>query len=180
MTSELANLNLTGFGLTKADLDSYPPATMVARIESGLLSLPHLSEADGPGFYRLMAEDFPLTEIFCGDAYYREVVMPQGALIIGHLHRTRHLNSVVSGSALVSMNGEVKRIVAPCVFISQPGVRKVLLIEEDCRWGTFHVTRTTDPVELRAELIEESEDFVKHQLEQDAEKLIAFAKEREG
>ncbi len=104
----------------------------------------------------------PVTHRFTPGMYMREVFMPKGAFVIGHEHRTEHFNIVLSGSALVMIDGVVARIVAPCVFTSGAGVRKVLFIEEDMRWATTHVTDLTDLKELEAQLIVKSPTFTSH------------------
>ena len=87
--------------------------------------------------------------------------MPAGTFVIGHKHLTEHWNICLSGKAAVMMNGELRHIVAPCVFMSEIGVRKVLFIEEDMRWMTVHVTNETDIKKLEDELIVKSEAFKK-------------------
>lgn len=163
------------WGSLKKDIES--GFDMPSYAEASLLELPHISEAKEPGIYRLDAADIPLKEVFAPGVYFREVLMPAGSLIIGHQHRTEHLNIISEGAALVSMDGVVQRIEAPCVFVSKPGVRKVLLIERTCRWATVHPTDTTDPSTLRAELIIESDAFQRHKLEADAQKLLSMAEQ---
>lgn len=103
-----------------------------------------------------------LTHRFAPGVYYREVVMPKGSFIIGHCHRTAHFNVVTEGAARVMMDGVVEEIKAPAVFRSEPGVRKVLYIREDCRWATIHPTEETDLVKLEEELIVKSRSFLEH------------------
>lgn len=107
----------------------------------------------------------PLVHKFAKGLYIREIFMPAGALIIGHEHKTEHFNIVLSGRARVMIEGKIEDIVAPCTFVSGPGVRKVLLILEDMRWATTHVTDETDISKLEDLLIVRSESFDAHALE---------------
>lgn len=118
--------------------------------------------------------DCPLRHTFAPGVYLREITMPAGTFIIGHEHKTQHANVVLAGHARVLMDGIVHDIVAPCTFISHPGVRKVLYILEECRWMTVHPTHTTDLEELEAELIVKSESFMLHESEK--QKLLGGAK----
>lgn len=118
----------------------------IESLEAALLPLPQV--------------EVPLTHLFAPGAYWREVKMPAGAFIIGHLHKTEHFNVVLSGRARVFMQGEMHEIVAPQVIVSKPGVRKILYIEEEMRWATVHPTQTTDLDELEMELIIKSESFL--------------------
>jgi len=107
----------------------------------------------------------PLHHAFAPGVYLRQVVMPKGAMIIGHEHKTEHFNVVLSGHASVLMNGEVQEIKAPSIFVSKAGVRKVLLIHETMIWATIHPTNETQIERLEEELIIKSETFQNHQKE---------------
>ena len=80
----------------------------------------------------------PLTHHFSPGLYLREIFMPAGTFVIGHEHKTEHFNIVLTGRASVLMDGKLHEIVAPCIFKSAPGVRKMLIIHEDMRWATTH------------------------------------------
>lgn len=108
----------------------------------------------------------PVQHTFSPGVYLRTIRMPAGTFVIGHKHRTKHLNVVLSGCALVIVDGEIRRMQAPLVFESNPGVRKLLYILEDCDWATIHATDETDVVKLEEQLIEKSAAFTQHELEQ--------------
>ncbi|MGB1226466.1 MAG: hypothetical protein ACPG9K_01130 [Poseidonibacter sp.] len=99
-------------------------------------------------------QGLPLTHSFSDGIYAREIFMPKGSLIIGHVHNTTHLNIVSTGSALVSIDGEIQRITAPYTFESESGCRKILYIEEDMFWTTIHKTDDRDLDSLTHTLID--------------------------
>jgi hypothetical protein len=107
--------------------------------------------------------DAPVEHKFSPGVYVRQITMPAGTFVIGHKHKTQHLNIVMTGRAKVMMNGIVEEIVAPCIFESQSGVQKVLLIEEDMVWATVHTNpeNCQDVVKLEESLIDVSEEFLK-------------------
>ena len=111
---------------------------------------------------KLPQVDCPLTHYFTPGVYCREIFMPAGSMVIGHKHKTEHMNIVLSGLANVSINGIVQEIKAPFSFKSGVGDRKVLMILEDMRWMTVHPTDETDLDKLMDLLIEKSETFVLH------------------
>lgn len=121
------------------------PNTAIEEVERNLLSQPQV--------------ECPLRHLFAPGVYYREVTMPAGTLVIGHEHLTEHFNIVTKGVARVMIDGEFHLIQAPHVFVSKPGVRKVLLIDEDMTWATVHVTTETDLEILESTLIRHSESF---------------------
>jgi hypothetical protein len=102
----------------------------------------------------------PLKHCFAPGVYLREVAMSAGTFIIGHEHKTEHFNVVLSGAALVLIDGVVSKIQAPCVFVSKPGVRKVLFIIETMRWATIHPTTETDIDQLEEDLVVKSCAFL--------------------
>lgn len=123
----------------------------IERVEAELLQKPQI--------------DFPLAHRFAPGVYVREILMYADTFVIGHAHRTEHFNIVLRGRALVSMDGQVEEIVGPCVFVSKPGVRKVLRILEEMVWITVHPTDETDMQRLEQLLIVKSDTFIDHKRE---------------
>lgn len=120
---------------------------LVERLEGNIM----LSDIEQP--------DCPLEHNFSDGVYVRQVTMPTDSLIVGHEHRTKHLNIISKGKCrLLDLDtGVITDIQAPYTFESHAGVRKVLYIVEECVWATVHVTNTTDLDELERELIIHSE-----------------------
>lgn len=109
----------------------------------------------GHEFAKLDQVDCPLQHFFAPGVYVREIFMPSGAIVIGKIHRTEHLNIIEQGSVLlIGEDGSREILSAPCTFVSKAGVQKVLQILEDCRWKTVHVTNETDVPTLEAMLVE--------------------------
>lgn len=106
--------------------------------------------------------DCPLTHHFAPGVYMREILMPAGTFIIGHEHKTDHFNIILSGRAMAMISGKYFTLEAPASFRSEPGVRKVLFIQEDMRWITVHPTHETDLEKLADELIVKSQSFAKY------------------
>jgi len=104
----------------------------------------------------------PLRHMFAPGVYLREVTMPKGSHIIGHEHKTEHFNIVMKGSAKVVVDGVAEYIEAPCIFVSKPGVRKVLTILEEMVWATIHPTQNTAIEDLEEELIIKSDSWLDH------------------
>lgn len=94
-----------------------------------------------------------------GGVYLREICMPKGAVIIGQEHTTEHFNIVLSGLALVLIDGKLSTVKAGDVFKSGAGVRKALLIKEEMRWITVHGTDETDVSKIEKKLTVQSEVF---------------------
>jgi hypothetical protein len=83
--------------------------------------------------------DCPLRHQFTPGMYSRTVFMPKNTLITSLVHRTEHQFVVSQGTAFVKVSEkEWQKITAPFVGVTKPGTRRVLFIEEDCTWTTFH------------------------------------------
>jgi hypothetical protein len=81
----------------------------------------------------------PLTHTFTPGMYSRTIFMPAGTLITSLVHRTEHQFIISAGIALVKIRaGEWERLAAPHIGITKPKTRRILYIEQDCLWTTFH------------------------------------------
>jgi len=138
------------------------PPERIEQVEAKLLPLPQV--------------DCPLVHHFAPGVYMREVLMPRGTFVIGHQHKTKHFNIVLTGRAAVMMDGKLHHIIAPCIFVSEPGVRKVLYIFETMRWATTHPTDLTELKDLEDALITKSESF---QAFEDMKKLKELVEHKE-
>lgn len=91
---------------------------------------------------------------FADGLYAREITIPAGTLLTGKVHRTRHLNIVSAGDISVWTERDgLKRIVAPCTFVSEPGTRRVGYAHTETVWTTLHPTTETNLDQLEVDLI---------------------------
>ena len=100
---------------------------------------------------------FSNTHTFSDGVYLRTAHMKAGAFVVGAVHKTTHLNIVLSGRASVYIDGELIEVVAPMVFESKAGSQKILLIHEDMDWSTVHATDLKDIDEIECCLKEDDE-----------------------
>jgi hypothetical protein len=121
----------------------------VETVEKRLLGLPQV--------------EVPLVHHFAPGVYLREAVMPAGALVIGHKHKHAGLNIVLTGSALVKIDGKICEIKAPCIIKSEAGTRKIAYVIEEMRWLNIHPTNETDLDAIEAEQIEKSAAFTEYE-----------------
>jgi hypothetical protein len=97
----------------------------------------------------------PLKHHFAPGVYVREIAMPAETIIIGHIHKTEHLNILIQGACyIVHEDNTREELRAPMTFVSKAGVQKVLYITENMIWQTVHVTDETDIERLEAMLTE--------------------------
>ena len=98
--------------------------------------------------------DAPITHHFAEGIYGREMFIPAGTVIVGKIHRHSTLNILAQGRIkATSADGSVRELVAPCVFVSGPGVKKVGYALEDSVWINVHPTRITDLAAIEQKFI---------------------------
>lgn len=135
----------------------------IAEIEHDMLAQPvDRIEVVEAKLLHLPQRECPVVHKFAPGVYMREILMPRNTFVIGHQHKTKHFNIVLTGRAIVMMDGVVNHVTAPCTFVSEPGVRKVLYIIEPMRWATCHVTESTDLTEIEEQVIEKSPTYKAH------------------
>lgn len=108
-----------------------------------------------PGSRDGQTEGCPLTHRFTPGLYTREIFMPAGTIITSKIHKTEHPFVVSKGRLWVLVEGgEWEHIEAPHTGITRPGTRRLLFVEEDTIWTTFHPTPLTDLDAIEAAIIE--------------------------
>jgi hypothetical protein len=101
------------------------------------------------------------THYFAGGVYAREIFIPKGTTLTGKIHKFEHLNVVSQGDLSVWTDEGMKRVRAPAVIISKPGIKRAGFAHEDTVWTTFHATDETDPDVIEKKVVTETyEEFL--------------------
>jgi len=91
-----------------------------------------------------MDESPPLRHWLAPGIYAREIHLPAGTLVVGKIHRHRHLNIISQGSITCYTEFGLEHHKAPSTFISEPGTKRVVLTHEDAIWTTIHPNPTNE------------------------------------
>ena len=113
----------------------------IDKVEAHMLTLPQA--------------ECPVEHIFGPGIYIRQVVMPAGAIVMGHHHKIPSLNMVLSGRLALLEDGVRREIAAPYIFTSQEG-RKVAYVLEECVFQNIYATTETDIEKLESMCVEKS------------------------
>jgi hypothetical protein len=106
--------------------------------------------------------DCPVTHRFGPGIYIREVLLPRGAYVVGHAHKTVHLNIMLTGRlGLIDDDGNETLLSAPQTFVAGMG-RKVAYIYEDVIWQNVHATTETDVAVLEDTYLDKSAVWLDH------------------
>lgn len=76
--------------------------------------------------------------------YVRTVTFPEGALVTGHEHKTRHVWTMTRGVIEVQGPDGPEVLIAPCRGVTQPGTRRMARVHRETEFSTFHLV----PAEL--------------------------------
>ena len=79
--------------------------------------------------------------------------MPAGHVVVGKIHRHAHVNTISRGRVVVATEFGTQELVAPCTFVSLPGTKRAVAVQEDTIWTTYHPTNETDLSVIEASVI---------------------------
>lgn len=140
---EIRNLPLVAeFGAAPYAFDIVEGSTMrekVLCLEAVLNQYPQLPEQ--------------LTHHFAAGVYARELFIPKDAVVVGKIHRHAHLNFLMKGDISVLTEHGVRRLKAPAVITSAPGIKRAGYAHEDSVWITVHATEETDLEKIEDQVI---------------------------
>jgi quercetin dioxygenase-like cupin family protein len=101
--------------------------------------------------------DLPVTHHFSAGVYARELFIPKGTVLTGHIHKYTNLNIMSQGELSILMeDGSVKRVKAPFTVVSPPGTKRLAYAHEDTIWTTIHGTEQTDVDDIEEHFIAHS------------------------
>ena len=134
--------------------------TKMEQLEALALTMPQVSAS--------------VVHAFAAGIYIRSVTLKAGSIVMGHRHRTTHLNIMLSGRlTLFHPDGRRDELTAPVVIEAMPG-RKVAYVHEDTTWLNLYPSEETDVDALEDRLLDKSEGWQEyvsgHQVDRTAER----------
>ena len=132
--------------------------TTVTKLEQDLISI-----ADGKNILAgtkdkpivSESEKLPISHYFMDGVYIREMVMHEGMVVIGAIHKDLHMCFLLKGHLSVADEKGTKDYIAPCKIIATPGTKRVLYAHEHSIWYNTHKnpSNTQDVDQLEKELV---------------------------
>lgn len=102
--------------------------------------------------------------IFAPGCYAREMTIPNGTVIIGKIHRHRHVNIISKGKVRVATEFGIEHFEAPYTFVSEVGTKRAVYTLEETVWTTIHVTDETDLEKIEDYVIAKDYDMLESEL----------------
>ncbi|MDM1247101.1 hypothetical protein HX005_06855 [Acinetobacter sp. R933-2] len=97
--------------------------------------------------------DVPIQNHFAPGVYLRQMDAKAGTLVVSKMHRTEHMNILLTGSLTVATENGIELMKAPVVLKSMPGTKRIGYFHEDSSWITVHPTNSTDLEEIEKQVI---------------------------
>ena len=115
---------------------------------------------------KLPQVEVPLQHYFSTGVYAREMYVKAGTTITGKIHKDSTVDILLQGViVVVDDQGIPRKLTAPMVYESKPGISKAGHVLEDVRWVTVHGvdTDTRDIAELESRLVvEDYQQYLEH------------------
>lgn len=111
----------------------------ILRAEQAVLSLPQI--------------DLNPVHYFAKGLVARELFMPKGSVVTGHIHIDEHIVVIPYGDVTVTTDSGTTRYVGPCTFVGQPGSKRALLMHEDTLWIAINPSDATTREEAEARVV---------------------------
>lgn len=141
-------------------LQSIEQANIVLAEKSGInAAISHIKKVEllEDKIRSMMPVDLPVTNYFSKGVYARELFIPKGTVLTGHIHKYTNLNIMSKGDLSILMeDGSVSRVKAPYTVVSPPGTKRLAYAHEDTIWTTIHGTEETDIDKIEHEFISHS------------------------
>ena len=115
-------------------------------------------------------DQIPINHFFMDGVYIRKMTMYQGYIVIGAIHKHKHMCFLLEGHLSVASSSGVKEYVAPCYIISEPGEKRILYAHKDSYWYNTHKNpdNVEDVRELEKQIVALSyEEYKKYKKEKD-------------
>src|SRR5574337_670073 len=109
--------------------------------------------------------DLPVRHHFAPGLYGRELFIPRDTLLTGKIHKFTHLSILLQGDISVLVDGQIRRIRAPFVYVSPPGTKRIAYTHSDTLWLTVHGLGFS--VETGSDGMSELEKFLTAETEED-------------
>jgi len=139
----------------------------ILKLESDLIKIADGVSIEGDGKHILTESKIaPIKHSFADGIYVRQMDMKQGSAVVGAIHKHLHVWFLLTGDITVATEDTTEDYIAPCYVVSTPGVKRVILANEDSIFVNIHKnpSNTQDIDKLEKEIValnyEEYEEYI--------------------
>ena len=139
----------------------------ILKLEKSLLCIADGVNVEGDGKHVVTESKIaPIKHAFADGVYIRQMDMKEGSAVVGAIHKHLHVWFLLTGDITVATEDTTEDYIAPCYVVSTPGVKRVILANEDSIFVNIHKnpSNTQDIDELEKEIValnyEEYEEYI--------------------
>tara|TARA_R110002124_G_scaffold283771_1_gene460144 strand:- start:386 stop:856 length:471 start_codon:yes stop_codon:yes gene_type:complete len=139
----------------------------ILELERALINAADGVNIEGDG-KRVMTDSkiAPIKHTFADGVYIRQMDMVKESIVVGAIHKHLHVWFLLTGHVTVATEDTTEDYIAPCYVVSTPGVKRVILANEDSIFVNIHKnpSNTQDVDRLEKEIValnyEEYEEYI--------------------
>lgn len=102
---------------------------------------------------KLADDGIVVKHYFASGVYIKQMTVPAGLAIGKHVHDFDHFSTLLSGDAVISVNGVLENITAPKTILIEAGKEHVIVAKTAIVWHCIHATNEADPEKVDIELM---------------------------
>ena len=139
----------------------------ILKLEESLLGIADGINVEGDGKQIVTNSKIaPIKHSFADGVYIRQMDMQKDSVVVGAIHKHLHVWFLLTGDITVATEDTTEDYIAPCYVVSTPGVKRVILANEDSIFVNIHKnpSNTQNIDELEKEIValnyEEYEEYI--------------------
>ena len=128
----------------------------ILNLENDLIKIADGINIEGDGKHIVTESKIaPIKHSFADGIYVRQMDMKQGSVVVGAIHKHLHVWFLLTGRITVATEDTTEDYIAPCYVVSTPGVKRVILANEDSIFVNIHKnpSNTRDIDKLEKEIV---------------------------
>jgi len=124
--------------------------------ENALINIADGVDIEGDGKHVVTESKIaPIKHTFADGIYIRQMDMVKDSIVVGAIHKHLHVWFLLAGHVTVTTEDTTEDYIAPCYVVSTPGVKRVILANEDSIFVNVHKnpSNTKDIEQLEKEIV---------------------------
>ena len=111
----------------------------ILKLEKSMINIADGINIEGDG-KRVVTESkiAPIKHTFADGIYVRQMDMKQGGVVVGAIHKHLHVWFLLTGHVTIATEDTTEDYIAPCYVVSTPGVKRVILANENSIFVNIH------------------------------------------
>jgi hypothetical protein len=102
----------------------------------------------------LPQEQIPTQHFLFNGIYIRQTFISRGIFFVGRVHKVDHVFMVLKGSAEVTVDEQIHKLVSGMTLLCTPGTRRAGITLEDTVFAGVYRTDKTDIKDIQEEIVE--------------------------